>query len=145
MIPAPPASPTDTRRSSGSRREIPAFVPSTPGLPVPAAGWSLVLADGSRVTVPQRLVLGRRPEPDGEWADAAVVAVDDPGRSVSKTHAALVRDGDDLLVVDLHSTNGVVVVTGDGEETTLSAGGRHRIREDATIELGRYAVRVARA
>ena len=42
--------------------------------------------------------------------DAELLAFEDPHRSLSKTHARLSHRGDELVVEDLDSTNGVVVV-----------------------------------
>ncbi|HEX6476713.1 MAG TPA: DUF3662 and FHA domain-containing protein, partial [Acidimicrobiales bacterium] len=64
----------------------------------PAA--SLVLPDGRRVTMDEEpLVIGRMPE--------CSVVVEDA--NVSRRHAELRRDGPDVVVVDLGSTNGTRV------------------------------------
>ncbi|MEO7015303.1 MAG: FHA domain-containing protein [Leifsonia sp.] len=165
LIPAAPDTVTDTRRTAAPRPTIPVFVSSVPGqaaeapataetpvtdvladngAPSEVRAWRLILPDGSRLTMPPSLVLGRNPQPTGEWHSAAALSVDDPERSVSKTHAVFLVDGTDLVVVDLHSTNGVVVVTDDGRATTVAAGDRYRIEASATVELGRFSLRAER-
>ena len=58
---------------------------------------SLVLPDGSRVVIGvEPVLIGRLPE--------CAVVLDDP--NVSRRHAEVRRDGNDVLLVDLRSTNG---------------------------------------
>ena len=61
----------------------------------------------------------------GRGAEADL-RIDDPG--ISRTHAELRRSGGDVTVVDLGSTNGVVV---DGERVTEA-----RLRDGTRILLG---------
>ncbi|MEJ3404181.1 FHA domain-containing protein [Rathayibacter sp. YIM 133350] len=114
---APPTAPTPTRASE------------------PLA-WRLELADGQNVAVEGRLVLGRRPVAPEESPDAVPVAVSDPARSVSKTHALIeVRDGA-LVVTDLHSTNGVTVA-----DEEIASGLGVGLVPGALIRLGEFEVR----
>ncbi|MFT4137117.1 DUF5684 domain-containing protein [Microbacterium sp.] len=72
--------------------------------------WQLVAASAPPVElVADVVIVGRHPEPPADCPDAQLIAVHDPTRTLSKTHARLERNGDQWLVVDLHSTNGVVV------------------------------------
>ena len=79
---------------------------------------SLVLPDGSRVTV------GEEPVTIGRMADSSVVLTDE---SVSRRHAEVRRQGSDIVVVDLGSTNGTKVNGAgirerrlqDGDEVTV--------------------------
>lgn len=65
------------------------------------------------------IVIGRNPE--GEPGEQRL-AIPDKTRTLSKTHARLVVQGDEWRLTDLHSTNGVVVVADDGAETLLDPG-----------------------
>lgn len=96
-------------------RPLPAFTPPPgPGAPVAPARpvWRLRLPGDRSVPVTRPVLLGRNPStaaaPAGV-ADPEPIALDDPASTVSKTHAALVPDGDALTVIDLHSTNGVTL------------------------------------
>jgi hypothetical protein len=109
--PGPP--PADRERAPG--RPLPAFTPPPgPGGPdVPARPvWRLRLPGERSLPVTRPVLLGRNPSvaaaPPGT-ADPELIAVGDPGSTVSKTHAVLLPDGDALTVIDLHSTNGVTV------------------------------------
>jgi predicted component of type VI protein secretion system len=100
--------------------------------------WTLVLADGSeRQVTADGVVVGRNPAAPAAWPRAERVAIDDPQRSVSKTHAVLaVADDGSLRVVDLRSTNGVAV-TVDGQQRRVSGSGA-TIQGSAVVTLGQY-------
>jgi hypothetical protein len=89
----------------------------------------LVLDDGRSFALSATsIVIGRNPEGDpGEQR----LAISDRTRTLSKTHARLIVQGDEWRLMDLHSTNGVVVVADDGAETLLDPG-------EAVIGGGRF-------
>ncbi|GMA36200.1 FHA domain-containing protein [Demequina litorisediminis] len=76
----------------------------------------LVFDTGQRetITLPAHVNLGRQPDPHA--TGDTLVAVDDPDRTVSKTHARLEHDDGATWVTDLGSTNG----------TEAPGRGRHR-------------------
>jgi len=80
----------------------------------------LVLDDGRTFALSATsIVIGRNPVGDpGEQR----LAIPDKTRTLSKTHARLIVQGDEWRLTDLHSTNGVVVVADDGAETLLDPG-----------------------
>ena len=129
-------------------RPMPRSPRAAPAMPLaPAAAssavWTLVLADDSEreVTV-DGVVVGRNPTAPVAWPRAQPVAIDDPERSVSKTHAVLVVDDGALRVLDLRSTNGVAV-TVDGEQTRVSGAGV-TIQTTAAVTLGQYSLTARR-
>lgn len=80
----------------------------------------LVLDDGRRfVLSATSVVIGRNPE--GQPGEQQL-SIPDRTRTLSKTHARLTVEGDEWRLVDLNSTNGVVVVADDGTETLLDPG-----------------------
>ena len=117
----------------------------TAAAPVSAAGptdFALVLPDGSRLAVDGPLVLGRDPAPPGARPDARAVPLDDPGKTVSKTHALVEPGASGIRVVELHSTNGVAI-SSSGIRTVLAAGGEAIAPPGSVIELGSFTVLVA--
>ena len=110
-----------------------------------AREWRLVLPDGDHVTVGGILILGRDPARLPEWPAGELVTVDDPAKSVSKTHAVFERVGDHLFVNDLGSTNGVVVTQADG--TTIDLESRQRIELDpgSDVELGAFLIQIEKS
>lgn len=131
----------------------PAVAPLAPLVPPPAAPaaplahpvlmpWALVTADGSRHQLAARTVLGRNPDAtDGDLA----IALADAGASVSKAHALVTVDGEQVLVRDLGSTNGTFVVGLQGEETECTMDSDAVIPTGGTLELGEYALSLVRS
>lgn len=68
------------------------------------------------------IVLGRNPVPPPTHPSASPVPIDDPDRTVSKTHIALTATREGVLVDDLHSTGGTVVRRADGQEAPVLPG-----------------------
>jgi hypothetical protein len=166
--PEPARSPDVDTGTSGTHRladrsAIPAFVPAMPGA-VPAAPsaaapspvpidvpestpqWNLTLHDGSVIHLTGALLLGRDPAQLDGWESADLLTINDPEKTVSKTHAALAIEPDGrLTVVDLDSTNGVGILRaaendGPAELTVLEPGEPGQIRSGDTLRLGNYAV-----
>lgn len=89
----------------------------------------LVLDDGRRFALSATsIVIGRNPE--GQPGEQRL-PIPDRTRTLSKTHARLVVQGDEWRLTDLRSTNGVVVVADDGAETLLDPG-------ESVIGAGRF-------
>ena len=86
------------------------------------------------------IVLGRNPLAPASHPTASPVPVDDPQRSVSKTHVALTATREGVLVEDLHSTGGTVVVRADGEETPVLPGAPVQARPGDTVRYGQRSV-----
>jgi len=121
------------------------FFPSTPGAP-PSAGaaWHLVLPDGSDLPIVKAVFIGRDPARTPDRPGADVRPIDDPARSLSKTHALLELDAGSLWVHDLNSTNGVVVAAPGSDPIIVQSGVRAVLTPDAEVRLGSYVMRVQR-
>ncbi|MBK4346251.1 FHA domain-containing protein [Lacisediminihabitans sp. G11-30] len=135
------------------------FFPVVAGVPVQPAvdeetritapatpGWRIILPRGGQVVpLAGALYIGRNPVRTADRPDAELVAVDDPAKSLSKTHALLEVDDDVLYVHDLDSTNGVYIVQPDASVVDVEPGRRAAVAAGAELELGEYVVRVERA
>ena len=155
------------RRSRSERAERGAeivFRPAVPGVPPPpaaapaddrtvvvartpraAAGWRLRMPDRPEpVPVDRATLLGRNPAAIDGIRDAALLPIEDPGRSVSKTHALLEPEETMLWVRDLDSTNGVRIVPPAAAPVEVRPGERVEVPPGAVLELGDYAIRVER-
>ncbi len=122
---------------------LPDAAPAAPGAPTAPATITLVLDTGDTVEVSGAGVLiGRAPAADDGLVPTPVL---DRTMSVSKTHLAVRRDGDALLVEDRGSTNGSALAR-DGGERPLVPGERVPVQDGDTIRFGdRHAeVRIAR-
>ena len=78
-------------------------------------------------------VVGRGPTaPEG----AVPLAVPDLSRTLSKSHASLVRRGAVVVLNDLGSTNGTTVQTVDGGVVPVSPGAEAELRPGAVVSIG---------
>ncbi len=80
-------------------------------VPRPVLGI-LRLSTGDTVTLDRGVVLGRSPRADfdGKGERPHVVRLPSPGQDISRTHLEIKLDGWHVLVTDLDSTNGTMVV-----------------------------------
>ena len=111
----------------------------------PRLAWRLVLpGGGDPIHLDGTVLVGRNPAASVDWPNATLLGVADSTRSVSKTHALLEVDGDDLWVHDLGSTNGVFIVVSEEEVVEVAVGTRAPLASGVDLELGDYVVRVER-
>ena len=106
---------------------------------------AIVFDTGRRQVIQSSLLIGRSPEnnraaePRGNTPAAhqlPVLALADLSRTLSKTHALLEWSGSVLWVTDLHSANGSVLVSPDGERRPLVPGIRGPASIGWTVECG---------
>lgn len=161
--PAPPAAPVPPPVAPpvAAAPPVPPVLPTQPPAPVapaaappvpapPAAapgrrGYELRLDSGEVVQVTGNGVIGRRPRADeGEQLDH-VVGVDDPSRSMSRTHAAFgVADGI-FWVADRGSANGTFLRDPAGTWHQLEPGTRYPVAPGGVVRLGERSFTVASA
>lgn len=159
LVPDAPQ-PAEPERTVRVPDRVPAFRPATPAVPpvppgvpgVPAVrrpgpmtAWRLRPDGGDAITVAGRVVVGRDPRAADAAAGARPITIDDPARSLSKTHALLEVVDDRLLVSDLGSTNGVRIWPEGEEAIELDPGRPTSVPEGAVLLLGDVAFLVERA
>ncbi|WP_348521230.1 zinc-ribbon domain-containing protein [Curtobacterium flaccumfaciens] len=137
-LPLPPASPSESNAEADESDDPDddvdetRIVAKTPT----RAPFVLHFSTGERLGVHGTGLLGRLPRPQpGERYDD-LLTVHDPGKSVSKTHLELGRDGDDLWVSDRFSGNGTVVRHIDGSIRRCEPGRRYRVERGARVDIG---------
>jgi hypothetical protein len=157
IAPLPPAQQPGTQQESAN----PLFPPPpvTPSSPPPtpeaddagetrisvsrhaAPGWRLSIPSiAGAVTVDAPLFLGRNPTATIPAAKA--LGIEDPAKSLSKTHALLEVDDGVLYVSDLDSTNGVWVVPAGEDAIEVLPGQRVVVPAGADLELGDVVIQV---
>jgi hypothetical protein len=153
VVPEPPPASGDTEASASGDTEASASGDTEASTerdeaptrtPQPGA-WRLRAPGGLEVLLLRPVVLGRDPSAEAARPDAAPIPLDDPARSVSKTHALVEVVAGRVTVTDLHSTNGTRVLTSDGEARELAPGVASEVAGGSTLLLGEFAVRVDRA
>ena len=136
-------------------------VPPAPTLPVPASGAAhpdddldrtqmrggaafaapvavlrIKLDDGRDFQLDRNVLVGRNPVGQTGEQQAQLLAVTDPGRSISKTHLHLLTDGAGIWVTDRNSTNGSAITTPDGRRTPLQPGVPAFVSPGSTVHFG---------
>lgn len=106
--------------------------------------WRLAGAGGVDAVVTARSVVGRAPNLADDATSSVALPLDDPARTVSKTHAVVEPAGEALLVSDLHSTNGVRIEHHGGSVELLAPGGSARVADGEVLVLGELRLLVAR-
>jgi len=107
----------------------------------PKAEWGLRLGSGELVLVDGPLLLGRNPAPMAGPVGARRVTIDDPGRTVSRSHLVVIpQPGAGIVLRDVSSANGIVLVAPDGGESEIEPGGEVRIADRCAIILGNYEI-----
>nr|WP_245953449.1 RDD family protein [Arthrobacter silvisoli] len=94
------------------------------------------LDDGQDFEVGASLLIGRNPAAMAGESVEHLVSVSDPGRSISKTHLQLRREGEGVWVTDRNSTNGSAVTTPDGKQSRLLPGEPVFVRPGSTVRFG---------
>ena len=130
-----------------ARLDAAVFAASGPAAAVPTTSdaVAIVFDTGRRQVIQTSLLIGRSPESsrvseprDGIRlaGEQPVLALADLSRTLSKTHALLEWSGSVLWVTDLHSANGSVLVSPDGERRPLVPGIRGPAAIGWTVECG---------
>ncbi|MFB0837368.1 RDD family protein [Arthrobacter sp. E44] len=104
--------------------------------PAQAAVLRIRLDDGRDFQLDRSVLVGRNPVGQVGEQHAQLLAVDDPGRSISKTHLHLLTDGAGIWVTDRHSTNGSAVTTPDGLRTPLVPGVPTFVTPGSSVNFG---------
>jgi hypothetical protein len=140
-LPSPPAGPTveatvcphghpnppGTTRCRECGTGIRDLRPRTVAQPVLAL---LRASDGAEVAVDRTVLVGRAPA-QSVGTGARLLTVPSPGQDISRTHLQVTPDGWRVLVTDLHSTNGTLLLApGSSERRLLTPG------EPVAVELG---------
>jgi hypothetical protein len=105
-------------------------------LAVPVAVLRIKLDDGRDFQLDRNVLVGRNPVGQAGEQQAQLLAVTDPGRSISKTHLHLLTDGAGIWVTDRNSTNGSAVTTPDGRRTPLQPGVPAFVSPGSTVHFG---------
>ena len=146
---APPASapqPSPDRGATGGDTPGPtvrpsaaeAFPPTEPVvLPPPPARFAVRIGSGDTVPLDAPVLIGRRPAPLrlSPGVPARLIAVPSPDHQVSATHVQIEQAGDAVVVTDLRSTNGTVLISA-GARVRLRPGQSQVVLGGTVVEIG---------
>lgn len=136
------------------RQQLPAWEgDAVPGPMVDTAARrtvpKIVLSTGTAVALDRPVLLGRAPQVSRVRNDEMprLVTVESPNHDISRTHAEVRMNDDDIMVTDLNSTNGVLLTRPgavaqrltSGEPTVVEAGAIVDLGEGVTFVVGRQA------
>ena len=107
----------------------------------PPAGFVLELPDGRRVPVTGRALVGRNPQPTGVTGEV-LVSIEDPTRSVSKTHAEMLVEQGTLWLTDRGSTNGTILTGPGTAPQILEPGVRVVVPVGSSVQVGDQSLTV---
>ena len=113
-------------------------LPAPVAVLAPPAPARLVLSTGDAVALDRPVLLGRAPQVS-RVASAQVprlVTVPSPQQDISRTHAEVRMDGDDVVLTDLRSTNGVLVVRPHTAPQRLQPGEATVLQTGVLVDLG---------
>lgn len=96
----------------------------------------LTFNDGRRVALRGPVLVGRNPAGYDDETVQELLSVDDPGKSVSKTHLAVWTDQGTVWVQDRKSTNGTRVVRADGASSLAPAGQPVQVDAGDVVRFG---------
>lgn len=107
---------------------------AAPAAPVVA----VVLPDGAREVLDEALVLGRSPSVSGVPGGQLPRLVTVPGgdQDISRSHVRIALEGGTVVVTDLHSRNGTVIVLPGGDKQKLRAGEPTPVIVGTIVDLG---------
>ncbi|MBK4346258.1 FHA domain-containing protein [Lacisediminihabitans changchengi] len=124
-------------RTERNERKAKRTAHSTP-VPAPAPHIVLTLPNGSREPLAQPILVGRAPSvtqiSGGQVPRLITVGTAD--QDISRTHARFVLEGETVVVTDLHSRNGTMVVLPGKEPQKLRAGEPTAVIIGTVVDFG---------
>ncbi|MBO0981410.1 FHA domain-containing protein [Microbacterium sp. SD291] len=108
-------------------------------IPVAAAGAGRIqVSTGQVVALDRTVIIGRRPR--STRASGAnmphLVAVDSPQQDISRSHLEIRPEGDTVVVIDLHTTNGSTLLRPGADPVRLHPGEQTLVLSGDVVDLG---------
>lgn len=110
-----------------------------PAVGAPAAGHgSARLSSGQVVTLDRTVIIGRRPRATRASGDSLphLVAVESPQQDISRSHLEIRPEGDSVVVIDLHTTNGSTLMRPGADPVRLHPGEHTLVLSGDVVDLG---------
>jgi resuscitation-promoting factor RpfA len=124
------------------RRALPEWAENeVPQLEVPTANRTapgkLLMSTGLVVSLNRPVLIGRAPQASASNADIPrLITVASPNQDISRTHCEVRMDDDDVVVTDLHSTNGILLLRQGAGAQRLHPGEATVVESGVVVDLG---------
>ncbi|MDP3950475.1 FHA domain-containing protein [Microbacterium sp.] len=123
------------------RQNVPTAEPDAPTtvLPVVSGGVGRVrVSTGQVVALDRTVIIGRRPRSTrASGADLPhLIAVESPQQDISRSHLEIRPEGDTVVVVDLHTTNGSTLLRPGADPLRLHPGEQTLVLSGDVVDLG---------
>jgi len=123
------------------RQNAPAAGPDAPTavLPVvPGSTGRIRVSTGQSVSLDRTVIIGRRPRSTrASGADLPhLIAVESPQQDISRSHLEIRPEGDTVVVVDLHTTNGSTLLRPGADPLRLHPGEPTLVLSADVVDLG---------
>lgn len=121
------------------RRDAPVS-PEAPTIALPVVGGTgrIRVSTGQVVTLDRTVIIGRRPR--STRASGAnlphLIAVESPQQDISRSHLEVRPEGDTVVVIDLHTTNGSTLLRSGADPVRLHPGEQTIVLSGDVVDLG---------
>lgn len=126
-------------------RQQPASADETPTAVLPVAGASdgpgvgrLRVSSGQVVALDRTVIIGRRPRSTRASGASLphLIAVESPQQDISRSHLEVRPEGDTVVVIDLHTTNGSTLLRPGSDPVRLHPGEQTLVLTGDVVDLG---------
>ena len=118
---------------------VPQLEPEAPTALLPTVGGGRIrVSTGQVVDLDRTVVIGRRPRaPRASGASLPhLIAVESPQQDISRSHLEVRPEGDTVVVIDLHTTNGSTLLRPGADPVRLHPGEQTLVLTGDVIDLG---------
>ncbi|QMU97078.1 FHA domain-containing protein [Microbacterium esteraromaticum] len=96
------------------------------------------MSTGQVVELDRTVIIGRRPRATRASGDNMphLVAVESPEQDISRSHLEIRPEGDSVVVIDLHTTNGSTLLRPGADPVRLHPGEQTLVLSGDVVDLG---------
>ncbi|MGQ7311242.1 FHA domain-containing protein [Microbacterium arabinogalactanolyticum] len=113
-------------------------IPVFENAPVAASGARIRLSTGQVVDLDRTVIIGRKPRSTRTSGSTMphLIAVDSPESDISRNHLEVRPEGDSVVVIDLHTTNGSTLLRPGADPVRLHPGEQTLVLHGDVIDMG---------
>ncbi len=113
-------------------------IPVFENAPLAASGARIRLSTGQVVDLDRTVIIGRKPRSTRTSGSTMphLIAVDSPESDISRNHLEVRPEGDSVVVIDLHTTNGSTLLRPGADPVRLHPGEQTLVLHGDVIDVG---------